>query len=115
MKKTALLLAALHLSVVFFTAFKILNDIGHDPESFFLWMYMGFIDFPISIMVFSLIKLMPTLPHIVWWPGLAGDWSNFLSPFFLFAIFGTAQWYFIGWILGCFLDFAGKKSSHHEV
>lgn len=96
--KVALAFAVTHLGIVAIVAIGVLADFQRERESPMLWLYLYLLDLPVSLGI-SLSKWVDSLPDIPWFPGLTGNWPNFLFPLSFFGTIGTLWWYFMGWLI----------------
>jgi hypothetical protein len=54
------------------------------------------------LLLSPLLPLLPNLPNapdVAFLPGIIGSWNEFLLPFFVYGLFGTAVWFMMGWLL----------------
>ena len=114
--KFAMILATIHICVVF--AFSVWIYAAYrfgEGESPMYWIFMYFVDFPVTLLLKPLCFLVEDFPNVSWLPGLAGNWPNFLYPLVFFSIIGTVWWYSVGWVCGRGWEMIFRRSHDKSI
>lgn len=94
-----------HGTVILFVARLIMRTLPHDHSAYMLWMPIGIVDLPITVIHSVLAYYMQGVSD-------DGHLWNFTIPFWCYLIGGSLQWAGLGWLLGKGLLWFSRPERH---
>jgi hypothetical protein len=105
--KYAVIFFLTHFILVNILAIFIYNAMKNNYEMAMTWVIFIFMDAPISFILFSLLKNLVE--------GLSPFFMNFTLPYLIFAIFGSIQYFFYGYLIGKIINAIKKMGKNRFV